>query len=441
MRGQGEEPGLLLRQRVSDRARGIAGDPPGVRHHVAPPVELRVQVLHVPEGPRREEPLPQVADCAFDAPLLVGRRHGAEPGDEVVVAAQLQEARVEADGVALPLQDGAFQVVVEQDPGHTPQGPEGLDVAAQEALERLVHGEDRMERPRPAQDQHERGQAPGGPAERDRPEAAPVDLGLLPDQEVQPQVGLGGGDRPQGPDHPAQLHDGAGVPPRLDHLEQPRGPEPGVLLERRLEERAVRVAQTGPDDGRPSEALGRQRPADRVGVQGELGGDGPHAPVLGEEEPADLGDLRRGDHARPPAASLPRRTGGPGGAPAEAVLVPPDEPAPAAARPTTGSGILGRRIRDGRLPWLLCIAASCPAGKADRHRRERGRQENAAGRGLLGRVMRHARLAPGPVGPLAVAMIEAPLGALLVAAAGGAETAGAPFPAARGAAVGVAAIT
>jgi hypothetical protein len=55
--------------------------------------------------------------------------------------------------------------------------------------------------------------------------------------------------------------------------------------------------------------------------------------------------------------------------------------------------------------------------------------------------MRHARAAPDPVGPLAVAVVEAAFGALLVPPPGGAETPGSAFPAARGAAVGVAAIT
>ena len=54
--------------------------------------------------------------------------------------------------------------------------------------------------------------------------------------------------------------------------------------------------------------------------------------------------------------------------------------------------------------------------------------------------MRHARAAPGAVGPLAVAVIEAALRALLVPLAGGAETPGAALPATRQAAVDVAAI-
>jgi hypothetical protein len=55
--------------------------------------------------------------------------------------------------------------------------------------------------------------------------------------------------------------------------------------------------------------------------------------------------------------------------------------------------------------------------------------------------MRHAGPAPNPIGPLAIAVIEAPLGALLVPLPGGAQTAGAPFAATREAAIDVAAIT
>jgi len=54
--------------------------------------------------------------------------------------------------------------------------------------------------------------------------------------------------------------------------------------------------------------------------------------------------------------------------------------------------------------------------------------------------MRHAGLTPGPVSPLAIAMVEAPLGALLVAPAGRAETPGPAFPATREATVSVAPI-
>jgi hypothetical protein len=334
MRRERQEPGLLLGQGRGHGPGRIAGDPPGVGHRVAPLGELGIQVVHVAEGPRREERVAQVADRAFDAAFFPGRPDGTGAGHAVIVPAQLEQARVEADGVALPLEDGAFQVVVQDDAGHTPQRLKGLDVAAQAALERLVQGEDGVERPRPAQDQHEGGQPPGGAADRDRPEAAPIGLPLLPHQQGQPEIRHGRRGGAQGPHGAAELHDRARIPALAHHLEQPRGAQSRVLLERRLEERPVGVEEARADGGRPGEALGGERPADRVGVQAELGGDRPHSPVLGEEEAANLGDLRRGDHAPAPLWGW---AGPPGGIPApDAVLLPANEPARAPAAPATG---------------------------------------------------------------------------------------------------------
>ena len=54
--------------------------------------------------------------------------------------------------------------------------------------------------------------------------------------------------------------------------------------------------------------------------------------------------------------------------------------------------------------------------------------------------MRHAGATAGAVGPLVIAVVEAPFEALLMAASGGAETAGAACVAPRRATVGVAPI-
>jgi hypothetical protein len=55
MRGQRQEAGLFLGQRLGHGPGRIAGDPPGVGHRVAPGDELRVQILHIPERPGGEE--------------------------------------------------------------------------------------------------------------------------------------------------------------------------------------------------------------------------------------------------------------------------------------------------------------------------------------------------------------------------------------------------
>jgi len=74
MRRQGEEPGLFLRQGFGHGPRRVAGDSPGVGDGVAPLLELRVQVGHVPEGSGREERGAEVLHRPFHAALLQSRR-------------------------------------------------------------------------------------------------------------------------------------------------------------------------------------------------------------------------------------------------------------------------------------------------------------------------------------------------------------------------------
>ena len=103
MRREWQEPDLLLGQRRGDRARGIAGDAPGMGDGVAPVDELPVQVLDIPEGAGGEERLAEVANRPLHAAFFMGRPDRTGARDEVVVPAQLEQARVEADGVPLPL--------------------------------------------------------------------------------------------------------------------------------------------------------------------------------------------------------------------------------------------------------------------------------------------------------------------------------------------------
>ena len=107
---------------------------------------------------------------------------------------------MEADVIADALEDDALQIVVEDGAGHALERGEGLDVPAQEALERLVEGEARVAGARPRQHEHEAREEPGGGADADRAEVAPVDLGLLAGERLEAQVGLGAGGGPDGAD-------------------------------------------------------------------------------------------------------------------------------------------------------------------------------------------------------------------------------------------------
>ena len=79
-----------------------------------------------------------VADGPFHPALLVAAGHRHRPGFEPVVTGQGQQGGMKADRLALTLQHGALQVIVEQDSGDPAKGLEGRDMAAQEVLHASV---------------------------------------------------------------------------------------------------------------------------------------------------------------------------------------------------------------------------------------------------------------------------------------------------------------
>ncbi len=152
---------------------------------------------------------------------------------------------MEADEVALPLEHGRLEVVVEQRARHAAERIEGAHVAPDEALQGLVEGEVREHGARPAEHHHEARQRPLGLADDDGSEAPPVDLGLLTGQRAETEEGLA---LPRGPDRAhvsAQLHDRARVPPGGDHVVEPRREQLRVILERELDQALVGVQHRG----------------------------------------------------------------------------------------------------------------------------------------------------------------------------------------------------
>jgi len=143
------------------------------------------------------------------------------------------------------------------------------------------------------------------------------------------------------------------------------------------------------------------------------------AGIIGASAAQGAGRLR-GPHQRPRGA-WPRPSGGTG---------------PGAHRRSSGAP-----DQDGERGSLAHRPSRLAAAAALHGQRGRARREGATGRGTRGSLMRHARLAPGPVGPLAIAVIESAFRALLVAVSGGAERAGAACIPTGEATVRMAAIT
>jgi hypothetical protein len=198
-----------------------------------PAGELAVEVVERAEAPGGEEGVAEVLDHPLDLALLVRAIRRAGLGRVVIVPGQLEHARVEADVIADAVEDDALEIVVEDRPRDAPQSREGFDVAAQEALQRLVQGEAGVDGARPRQHEDEARQQPAPAADRQGAEIPPVDLGLLAGQRLQAQVRFGARRGPHRA-HPAPDLDRRAREAALpDHRVQPRGAQTRVLLQRR----------------------------------------------------------------------------------------------------------------------------------------------------------------------------------------------------------------
>ena len=218
MGGERQEAGLLFGPDVGDGTVRLVGVASAVGDVVAPASELGVEVVEVAEGAGGEEGVPEVLDLAFDFPLLVSASRGAGLGREVVVAGEVEQAGVKLDSGAAAVEDRAAQVVVDEGAGDAAEGVEGVDVPAEEALQRLVEGEEGGDGARVAEDHDETGDRARAVSDADLAEGAPIDLGLLGDQSDDPPVDGAGGLGPQAPHEAADLDDGADVAALAHHL-------------------------------------------------------------------------------------------------------------------------------------------------------------------------------------------------------------------------------
>ena len=96
------------------------------------------------------------------------------------MSGERQQRWMETDGIPLPLQHGALEVVVEQDSGQSPApGLERHEVAAQEVLHARIEEEVQEDLPRIAHDHDEGHQCPARSADGEMTEMSPVDLTLF----------------------------------------------------------------------------------------------------------------------------------------------------------------------------------------------------------------------------------------------------------------------
>ena len=289
------------------------------------------------------------------------------------------------DGGAAAVEHGAAQIVVHQVACGAFQRVEGGDVTPQEALQRLVEGEQRGQRPRVAEDHDESGDGACALSDADLAERAPVDLCGFASQGDDPAVDGAAGLGPQAPHEFAYGEDRTGIATLAHHLVDPRRAQPWVLRQGVADERQIRVYDAGPPHaGRDVWRLALNRGADCLTVEAELGRDGPDLPVLGVVQAPDLGALRGRDH---PSSLSPRC-------------------AARASEPATGSSARRPRNawqrgaepgrRQGRGVWSIAALR----GKTDPSRRGGGRGRRAAGRGGRDGPRDSADVAPWQPAPI-----------------------------------------
>ncbi|WP_437942933.1 hypothetical protein [Sorangium sp. So ce341] len=138
---------------------GAILDPGAIERRGAGPLgRLSVEVAEVGVGPGLEEGLADVADGALDPALLIAAGDGDGARLEAVVRRQSQQRGVEPDRVAVALDDGALEVVVEQHARDAAEVGKRLDVPAHEE----GHGrarEEAQEDPPRVTEHHDEGQS------------------------------------------------------------------------------------------------------------------------------------------------------------------------------------------------------------------------------------------------------------------------------------------
>ena len=295
MHRQRQQAQTLFGKNLGDGTIAIIRPWPLVRHLVAPLQRLAVALLQCGERARRPVGIAYEPYRPFHAPFLIAGPHLTRFRLEVVVTGQFQQPRVEMDQTAAALQHSRFQIVVQQDSSGTMERREGVHVAAQEVLHRLVEEELQIQRPRPGQGHYEATQSAPGAAHHDRAKRCPVNLCLFTDEDMKAQkcfLRL----RTQPRHHSPHLLDISSEAAVLEHLVQSRGAKPRMRFQRLPHQGKIRIQHRGPQLLGTMKSLHLDGALHRIGMHSERLGDRAHLPVFGVKVAADLHPHLRIDH-------------------------------------------------------------------------------------------------------------------------------------------------
>lgn len=128
-----------------------------------------------------------------------------------------EQSGIEADGIAMTLEDSAPQIVVEHDLRNPTPSLEGFDVTGQECLHPGIEKEAQEDPAGLAEHDDEGHERPSCPTDQHLPEVSPVRLRLFAWKRAQAQIGLRLLARPVASDHMAEVTAVATISSLADH--------------------------------------------------------------------------------------------------------------------------------------------------------------------------------------------------------------------------------
>jgi hypothetical protein len=120
-------------------------------HAAAPGVGMGVEIVQIGECTGGEERVPDEPSGFFHATFFIATRDGDGTRFKPVIRGEVEQRRVEADCVALPLQHGTAQIVVQYDSWDPLPRGERAEMTAQEVLHVGVEEEAQKDLPREAE--------------------------------------------------------------------------------------------------------------------------------------------------------------------------------------------------------------------------------------------------------------------------------------------------
>src|SRR6266498_2457050 len=123
-------------------------------HRIPPVPGLAVKVRQISERAGGKEGMANILDGALDAPFLGAAEGPARLGGEVIMAAELEQARMKVNGIAAAFEDHGFKVIVQNGSGGASPGAKGVHMAPQKVLQCLVEKELEIEGPAEGEGKH-----------------------------------------------------------------------------------------------------------------------------------------------------------------------------------------------------------------------------------------------------------------------------------------------